>query len=157
VINKQTKLRNNNDQPCHPDTEQSQMNSIQKLLGYQYYIWRVVFEHEGAEIVFINDFALGGRVRIYLDGELLHSSWSAVLGYYSDSTISHNGVCYRFIQRTTNCLTMAQEVTLYKDGVEIGRKVDEFWSAFSWKQLLHALMVPFALGGVVGFLVAWLS
>ena len=133
------------------------MKTLKQLLGYEYHVTSLAFELEDTELVFINNFLLGGQIRVYLDGELVLTRWTWALGWSSDSEFSHNGIPYRIFQKTTNWFTCAQEVTVYQNGVEVGRKVDGYLADLNWKQLLHAMIVPFIFGGIIGIISVWFN
>ena len=126
------------------------MKTIKDILGYNLHTSQMAFDHDGTEIVFINDLFIGVR-KIYVNGELVVRKTSLVLGYFSESMFTHEGKQFLLIQRTTSCLTFAQKVQLYVDGKKTDEKTDGFYSALGWKQQLHAVLGPLLLGGIVGF------
>ncbi|GAA6139196.1 hypothetical protein NBRC116583_29430 [Arenicella sp. 4NH20-0111] len=127
--------------------------TFKEFIGYDLHISRVAFEHEGTEIVFIHDFFILKR-RIYIDGEQVFSRHSNCLGFLTDSDFSYLGNHYRVITRTLNFLSMKQDVTVWVNGVEAGRKIDPFYAALALKQKFHAAFGALGLGAVVGMLSA---
>lgn len=125
------------------------MMTFKEFIGYDLHISRVAFECNGTEIVFIHDFFILKR-RIYIDGEQVFSRHSNCFGFMTDADFSYLGNHYRIITRTLNFLSMKQDVTVWVNGSEAGRKKDPFYSALSIKQKFHAAFGALGLGAIVG-------
>jgi len=69
-----TKASNNSQQDS---VYANTVKSIKDLIGYDYYTSRVVFEHDGNEIVFVND-GMISRVKLYINGHEAASTWSVL-------------------------------------------------------------------------------
>jgi len=130
---------NDNDESLASNT----MQTIKKLIGYEYYTTRAVFEHNGNEIVYVND-GFMSRVKLYINGIDEATSWAMTSDLAASVSCRYTDHSYEVKSRITNLITMAQKVTLVVDGVEQTSKVDPRLAALSPKQLAHFF------GGMVG-------
>jgi len=125
------------------------MKSIKELLAYDHFTSKAVFEHEGNEIVFINE-GMVRSVKLYINGNEEASKW--VL--FSDCTASissrYDEHSYSVKSQITNLITLAQKITFSVDGSETEVKFDPRLAAFDAKKLVHFFGVVMFLGGVVG-------
>ncbi len=125
------------------------MINFKELIGYDLHVSRVAFDVDGIEIVMIHDFCLLKR-RIYINGEQVFSRHSQCLGFFTDAEFNYEGHHYRIITRTRNILSMQQDVTVWIDGREVGRKTDPFYAGLSLKKKFHAVLGMTGFGVVVG-------
>ena len=125
------------------------MSFFKELIGYDLHTSKVVFDYDGVEIVFIQDFWIIKR-RAYIDGELVFNRHSQCLGLFTDAEFDYQGRHFRIITRTLNYLTMKQDVTAWVNGIQAGRKVDRFYAGLSNLQRAHAVLGAMAFGFVVG-------
>lgn len=132
----------------------STMQSLNELLGFHYYETRAVFNVDGKEIVYINPNFLG-RASIYLDGELIHKCWTWLPGVISDITVEHENHEYRVFSRIRNWVTMSQKITLIVDDSKAQSKFNPVLGDLRGWTLVHALIGPFLLGGMVGFVAGY--
>jgi len=132
------------------------MISFKQLIGYDLHISKVAFESDGIEIVLIHDFCLLKR-RIYINGEQVFSRHSQCLGFFTDADFSYDGHHYRVITRTVNIVSFRQDVTVWVDGHEVGRKTDPFYAALTLTQKLHAVFGMASFGFVVGLIATMLK
>ncbi len=132
------------------------MSFFKELIGYDLHTSRMVFNHDGVEVVFIHDFFLLKR-RIYIDGELIFNRHSPWLGFITDTEFEYKGRAFRIVTRVLNFLTLKQDVTVWVDGTQIGRKIDPFYVALSTPKKLHAILGLIGFGLVVGVMASSLS
>ncbi len=132
------------------------MSKFKDIIGYDLHTSKVAFTHDGVEIAFIHDFFMIRR-RVYVDGEQVFSRFSQCLGFFTDTEFNYRGNHFRLITRTRNYLSMRQDVTLWVDGHEVGRKTDRFYAALSLSKKFHAVLGPMLLGLVVGIFVGSIS
>lgn len=134
-------------------TTSNTMKSLRELIGYDYYTSRTAFDSDGVEIVFVNE-GLIGRIRIYVDGELIVSRFPLWSDWFSDTDFCAGEHRFRITSKMSNFLTSAQDVTLYADGVEVARKIDPRLAALNWRQNLHFCAGVMALGLLVGLTIS---
>lgn len=128
------------------------MITFKELIGYDLHTSRVAFEHEGLEIVFIQDFIIFKR-RIYVNGELVFNRFSPWLGLITHAEFDFQGHQYRFLTRTTNFACMSQDVTVWVDGHQAGRKQDPVYAGLPIRKLMHAIIGPLIFGMTLGMFV----
>ena len=132
------------------------MDSLKKLVGYDYYTSRAVFEHEGHEIVFIND-GMIGRVKLYINGDEVTSYWPLASDFSTAVSCHYQGHHYSVKSRLTNFISMAQKITLEVDGDTIESKHDPRLAALSLKQWAHLfggfVLMGAAVGGVLSVII----
>lgn len=129
------------------------MDSLKKLVGYDYYTSRAVFEHEGNEIVFIND-GMIGRVKLYINGNEETSYWPFASDFTSTVSCRYGEHHYAVNSRITNLISMAQKITLTVDGSVIESKHDPRLAALSLKQWAHLFGGFILMGAVVGAIIS---
>ena len=124
------------------------LETVKNLIAYDLSSSRVVFEHEGDEIVFINESWIG-RIRIYLNGDLAYrgADWTGMIR--SSGWFLHKGKTYRITTTLANLITFAQSLTLSVDGSVVDTKEDAFYGKLSVKEV-GRLMFGCAL---IGFLI----
>lgn len=134
------------------DAYSNTMKTLKELFAYEHWTTRIVFNSDDTEVVFVNE-SLISRVQIYIDGELKVSGFHFWSDLTSHTQFEHADRQYRLISRTTNWITMAQEVTLYVDGQEVATKIDPRLAALSWKQRVHFVAAMAGIGLAIGLLV----
>lgn len=132
------------------------MSVFKELIGYDLHTSRMVFNYDGIEIVFIHDFCLLKR-RVYVNGELVFNRYSHWMGLITDAEFEYQGRAIRIITRVLNFLTMKQDVTVWVDGRQAGRKIDRFYAALSTVKKIHAVLGMVGFGVVVGLMASGLS
>ena len=132
-------------------TYQSTMKTLNEITGFHYYTTRTVFEHEGNELVFVNESVLG-FISIYINGKQVLRKWKVVSNFATDTTVNYEGVEYRFLSGIINWVTCGQRITLIVDDSKAQSKTDPVLSGLSGLQMAHALIAPFFVGMSVGFL-----
>lgn len=125
------------------------MQTIKHLIGYEYYTTRAVFEHNGNEIVYLND-GFMSRVKLYINGTNEATSWALTSDIAASVSCRYDEHSYQVKSKITNLITMAQKVTLLVDGEEAASKVDPRLAALSPKQLAHFFAGMVGLGLVIG-------
>jgi len=124
------------------------IETFKNIVGYDLFSFRVVFEHEGDEIVFINEGWIG-RVRIYLNGRLAYSGWDWSGMASSEGWFLHEGKTYKIVSKVSNLLTFAQRLTLSIDGEEVTSKTDAFFGKLTMKEVGHLVLGS----AFIGFLI----
>lgn len=125
------------------------MRTIKHLIGYEYYTTRAVFEHNGNEIVYLND-GFMSRVKLYINGTDEATSWAVMSDLAASVSCHYDEHSYQVKSRITNLITMAQKVTLLVDGEEVMSKTDPRLAALRPKQLAHFFAGMVGLGLVIG-------
>ncbi|RBP48905.1 hypothetical protein [Arenicella xantha] len=133
----------------------STMKSIGELLGYDLHTSRVVFEHEGNEVVLVHNMLSGIR-RVYINGDEVFDHFSPISTFASNTEIVCNGVHYRIVTRVLNLATMSQDVTLIANGVVAGRTTAPVYGALRGRHFVHALFGLLVVGFSFGFAVSWI-
>lgn len=131
------------------------MKSIRELIGYDLHNSRVVFEHDGNEVVFIHNLLSCVR-RVYINGEEVFNRFSLTSCFASNTEIEWQGVRYRLFTRMLNLASMAQDVTLLVDGAEVGRQTDPMYGAMRGRQMAHAMVGPCVIGFAIGSGLSWI-
>ena len=129
------------------------MKSIKDLIAYDYYTSRAVFEHEGNEIVFINN-GMIGRVKLYINGEELASRWALISDCSASISCRYDNHTYEVKSRINNLVTMAQKITLLVDKHGVDHKVDPRLAALDPKQLAHFFGGMVVLGIGIGLVLS---
>jgi len=124
------------------------LESFKSLIGYNLSSCRVVFEYEGDEIVYINNFLVGG-FRIYLNGRLARRGLDWYGTSWSGGWFLHKGKRYRIKCAITNVLTHAQILTLLVDHEVIESKADGAYANLTRKELTHLLFGYATIGVLV--------
>jgi len=114
------------------------IESFKKLIGYELSTCRVVFNHKGNEIVFVNEVWLG-LIRIYLNGDLAYRGLDWTVMTNSSGWFLHNGKTYKIRSTVSNLLTFAQRLSLTIDGEEVDSKTDDFYGKLSVKEFAHLM------------------
>jgi hypothetical protein len=127
---------------------QNTIESFKSLIAYDLSSCRVVFEHEGDEIVFVNEAWLG-RVRVYLNGDLAYQGWDWTLMIRSSGWFLHQGKTYKISSKVTNLISYSQQLTLSVDGQEVDTKLDDMYGKLSLKEIIHIVLGA----GIVGVLI----
>lgn len=126
------------------------LNYFKELIGYELHTSRIAFDFEGVEIVFIHDFFILKR-RVYINGEPVFSRYTFSLGFFSDSEIDYQGQRFRIITKTKNLLSMEQDVTVWVNGVQAGRKFDRLYGAMPLGKRVHAALGILIFGMILGW------
>lgn len=136
--------------------EKTTMQSLYELLGLHYFKTRAVFDVDGKELVYMND-NFFGRVKIYLDGEEIYKGWTWFPGMMADVTAKHQGKEYRVFSRIINWVSYSQKITVIVDDSKAQSKIDPVLGGLDKLSVLHAVVGPFVLGGLLGFSVSFLG
>jgi len=151
-VNSSTSNQSSDNDNTHENDESligNTMQTIKHLIGYQYYTTRAVFEHNGNEIVYLNDGFIS-RVKLYINGTNEATGWSMWSDIVASVSCRYDEHSYQVKSKMTNLITMAQKVTLLVDGKEVESKIDHRLAALSPKQLAHCFAGMVGLGLVIG-------
>ena len=125
------------------------LSTFNRLIGREYYRYRVVFYQNGLEIAFVSD-SLFGSTRTYIDGNQVDHRWPPLADFYGNTRFTWNGVDYRIRHQMTNPLTCAQSLTLFVDGAEVQRKYDPRFGSLSFAQMAHMTLGLVVFGLAIG-------
>ena len=133
--------------PNRSNANKSKMNILAKILGLHYCDIRVVFEHEGKEIVFI--FEGTGFVSVYVNGTQVLRRWNVRA---RETVLHHANTEYRFITEMIDAWRLKYRISLLVDGSKKQAKVATMFSDVSTLEKVHFSIVPFLIGIIPGTL-----
>ena len=120
--------------------------SLLKLLAYDLFTFKMVFQEDGDEIVYVNDGAIG-RLKVYVNGELVYRGWDVTGGCYSKVSFRHKDKTYTIKCVVDNLITWSQKVTLLIDKEIRQSDTDLRYGGFSWSEYAR-MTLGFAIIGV---------
>jgi hypothetical protein len=131
------------------DPTNNMMRFIKDLIGYEYYTSRAAFDHNGTEVVLVNE-GLISRISIYVDGEHELSRFTCASTIKSSTYFNHNDNDYRVTTSCRGWFQSAQIMTLYVNDVEVDKKIDQALAGLNWQQRIHVLLGATLLGALIG-------